>query len=884
VRRRLVLVLAALVALVAAPLASAAAPAPVTAVPPARVDATLADAVAAKAPTDSIDVIVDLDGIAGPGLRSRLASVATYVHAFDHLPLAGLKLPVGRLADLRRVAGVRAVYPNKQLRWELADSAKLMNTAGAWAKGYDGKGVNVAVLDSGVDFTHPDLAPAEVDNVKLALLGPPQPTQTVKLPKGANSDTTSGHGTHVAGDVAGRGIKSNGKYRGMGFGAGLIGLGAGDVIEIFTALDGFDYVLAHQKDDAIRVVTNSWGTDFAPFDPDDPVNVATKKVTDAGIVVLFAAGNSYDEMTISPYAAPWVITVAAGTKTGAVTDFSSGGIEVDTSRGFGGADVPGDPRRIGDLGLYHPSVTSTGENVVSTRSLSTVVPLTGAPEDSGLPPEEVPYYTTLSGTSMATPETAGVVAQILQADPALTPAEVKTILETTARPIPGAPFFKQGYGYTDSSAAVDRALELRDGGASAAASLAAAHDARDATILSEVRHPSHATASTDPIGTGPTSFERKFTVAPGTAGVKAAMVGPATIELNAVDWEITITDAKGQPVASTSNLPLGNISSGAAWLDVDLAKAETPPDKLAFGEWTFAFSSSNSPAVAVPVDNALLTDLVSPAQIFDVIAAFDAPATNCAPVDVFEARGTQVLRFQDDDPSGAPFPANPKYTYIGPVRDGSLGDRAPKYVAADFDVASTLIPGPTPRFTTAALTEPVTLGEGAAVTVFVQGKTGTVRGLFGTTVVDVAPDGTATTIATLDEDLPVNEAPSAPAKTTALVPIGHPYTVAAGHRIGVLVSVTSITTVGNTLFYDSDEFPSGVTLTTGAVVQKSLCGVAAASAGGSTGAPAAAPASSRRRGGQLPATGGTPAAPAAALALVTALALVELRRRSSRPA
>jgi hypothetical protein len=756
-----------------------------------------------------------------------------------------------------------------------------MNEAGAWAKSFDGRGVNVAVLDSGVDFTHPDLAPAEVDNVKLAELGPPQPTQTIRLPKGQNSDTTSGHGTHVAGAVAGRGLKSSGKFKGMAYGAGLIGLGAGEVIEIFTALDGFDYVLAHQKDDAIRVITNSWGTDFAPFDPQDPINIATKKVNDAGIVVLFAAGNSYDEMTISPYAAPWVVTVAAGTKSGTVTAFSSAGFEVDTGPdpAFAGRDIAGDPRRPGALGLYHPSVTSTGENVVSTRSIATVVPFTGIAEDVGLEPGEVPYYTTLSGTSMATPETAGVVAQLLQANPALTPSNIKDVLETTARPISGVPFHKQGYGHTDATAAVETALALKDLGAAGVGSLKAAHDQRDEQVLASLRHPSHAMASTDPIDAGPTSVAKKFNVPAGTAAVKAAMVGPATIELNVVEWDITVTDAKGQPVGATANLPIPNLLSGAASIDIDLAKAATPLDKLAFGEWTFEFSSINAPAASVPIEGSLVTDLVSPPRIYEVIAAFDAAPTSCEPIDVFEATGSMPLRLQDDGAAGVPFPLNTKYHYIGAVRSGSLGTRAPKFVAAQFDVLTTLIPGPTPMWATPALTEPLTIGRGAAVRVFVQGKTDQLNGSFGATLVDIAPDGTPRTLGTLDGSVSVNEDASKPVETTAIIPLGGFSTIAAGHRLGLQLSVTFIGTTGNTIFYDSDEFASGVTLTTGRVVKESACGVMSDS---STAVPVVAPTSAAAPApsGQLPATGGSSPATLVAIVALAGLTLQRARRVS----
>src|SRR5207302_10597216 len=146
-----------------------------------------------------------------------------------------------------------------------------------------------------------------------------------------DSDTSSGHGTHVAGDVAGRGIASNGDFEGMGYGVDLVWIGGGDALSMFAALERFDYVMQNREKLGIRVLTNSWGTGFKPFDPTDPVIVASKTLADAGVVVLFANGNDGDEMSMNPYAQPpWVIPVAAGSNDGRVADFSSGGIQADS--------------------------------------------------------------------------------------------------------------------------------------------------------------------------------------------------------------------------------------------------------------------------------------------------------------------------------------------------------------------------------------------------------------------------------------------------------------------------------------------------------------------------------------------------------------------------
>src|SRR5205823_5516693 len=105
---------------------------------------------------------------------TRLARVASWSWSFKHIPVAGLRLPVKSIDALRHVAGVRGVFLNRTLDMELKDSAKAMNVAHAWNDLHiTGKGVTVAVLDSGVDGTHPDLAPAMKQNVKLVELGAP---------------------------------------------------------------------------------------------------------------------------------------------------------------------------------------------------------------------------------------------------------------------------------------------------------------------------------------------------------------------------------------------------------------------------------------------------------------------------------------------------------------------------------------------------------------------------------------------------------------------------------------------------------------------------------------------------------------------------------------
>ncbi len=191
--------------------------------------------------------------------------------------------------------------------------------------------------------------------------------------------------------------------------------------------------------------------------------MATKAATDAGIAVVFAQGNDGDEMTMNSNAtAPWVIAVAAGTQKGGMTDFTSGGLDADVvdPAKFDVDDLAGDPRQPLRMGLYHPSIMALGEYVVGARAAGTIVPVLGCRHDVALPAGEQVRYTIMSGTSMASPEAAGIVALILEANPALRPADVKRVLQITGKPIAGVPFFRQGYGNADPAGAVELARRL----------------------------------------------------------------------------------------------------------------------------------------------------------------------------------------------------------------------------------------------------------------------------------------------------------------------------------------------------------------------------------------------------------------------------------------
>ena len=216
--------------------------------------------IAATAPDGVLDLVVTLDRPASGGTTDRLEAIGSHVWAAKHIPVAALRLPVARLDTLRRVAGVAGVYPNRELDWykpvqDEAPGPKLPPLPGQTPPGgfgavlpvpnigVTGKGITVGIVDSGVDFTHPDLADAMVANVKVSPLGPDGPVPPIEgLP---NTDNTSGHGTHVAGDVAGRGTASYGAYMGSSPGASLVCIGTGEGLTVHTRglLQSYDWVL-----------------------------------------------------------------------------------------------------------------------------------------------------------------------------------------------------------------------------------------------------------------------------------------------------------------------------------------------------------------------------------------------------------------------------------------------------------------------------------------------------------------------------------------------------------------------------------------------------------------------------------------------------------------
>ena len=383
---------------------------------------------------------------------------------FSAVPVMGLVANIAQIEAIVARDDVRSVWLNRKLDYFNASSrqitgvdkiqgAEFANRNGGTE--YTGKGVTIMVNDSGIDATHQDLffGDVVVDNVQAAThsldLVETGITDGFVIQGQPNTDLNVGHGTHCAGTIAGSGVMSDGKYKGVAPDADLVGYGSGAGLFILDAVGGYDYAINHVYDyeHPLRVMSNSWGSG-GKFDPMGPVNLASYKAYRFGILSVFAAGNSgTGENTHNPYAQiPWGMSVGAGDTNGNLVDFSSRGLEYET-----GEFIMPD----GKEWTYDNEVTivAPGRYVISTRSSTNMV-ANGNQADSVIEPAYIPFYTRISGTSMATPHAAGVVALVMEANPELNIDEVKQLIKESATNMPGYEAWEVGAGYINARAAV----------------------------------------------------------------------------------------------------------------------------------------------------------------------------------------------------------------------------------------------------------------------------------------------------------------------------------------------------------------------------------------------------------------------------------------------
>ncbi|MGH3852404.1 MAG: S8 family peptidase [Pseudonocardiaceae bacterium] len=338
----------------------------------------------------------------------------------------------------------------------------------------DGSGVSIAVIDSGIDPTHPAFAGGKVVRSLKSLCLDDSSTDAsciMDVPRGIDTDALSlgGHGSHVSSIAAGRNVTlSDGStVSGAAPGADIVSLSTGTAVVIISADAALEWVLEHHAEPCgrgvsvaqcppIRVVNNSYGPEGGgKFDPNSATVKLQRQLVKEGVVMVWAAGNDGGDgsksLTNPPAQDPTggVISVASyndqgdGARNGPVSKFSSRGVKTDPST--------------------WPTISAPGQNIVGACRPYLLICSTGLKPRSGPGLLDVGSYNTLSGTSMASPQIAGVVALLFQADPAATPAEIENVLKSTALHYAnGAPYqkvdgymtsFDKGAGLVDTVAA-----------------------------------------------------------------------------------------------------------------------------------------------------------------------------------------------------------------------------------------------------------------------------------------------------------------------------------------------------------------------------------------------------------------------------------------------
>ena len=341
-----------------------------------------------------------------------------------------------------RIAFNARVDPTPKSPW----IQRIVRSSDLWKKGVEGRGVTVALLDTGVFASSPDLqGPSGPRVIHCEDFSGERLTSS-------HCQDTFGHGTFMAGLIAGNGAASKGRHVGAAPGANLVSIkvaGFDGSTDISNVLAGIQWAVAHRQRYGIRVLNLSLGSDSSQDYRLSPLNLAVERAWKSGIAAVVSAGNSGpDESTVmKPGDDPYVITVGSSNDEGTLP-ISDDRIPVFSSRG---------PTRAN--GFAKPDVVSPGVHTVSLRS-----PGSAIDQQFGSVARVGDHYFRGTGTSMSTATVSGVVAQILQAKPGLSPDQVKYRLMSTARPIATTDQTAVGAGLIDAFGAATSTTSKRANG------------------------------------------------------------------------------------------------------------------------------------------------------------------------------------------------------------------------------------------------------------------------------------------------------------------------------------------------------------------------------------------------------------------------------------
>ena len=442
----------------------------------------------------------------------------TSLGATDLLPIesvdtVAVTAPVSVLRELEQRDDVRGVRSERRIELNLFESVNYIGAGDVdqpavyddegvqrLRPGVDGSGVTVAVVDSGLWEVHPDFGDRVLGHYGFEFSGfvnGASDTDEDNLLTEEQRDAFSeaqgaydladevGHGTHVAGTIGGNGAmwtasEAYPENVGVAPGVNLVGLKMAAVFSGVVADAGFernataafDWLLRNHDDpkfgpNGIQVANNSWGLypDDVLFGTPayDPLQELAQALEDEGVILVFAGGNSGGDdqnhtIDESPTGTDAVITVAAACKPESSSASSDCGnpIQPEGITSFSSRGVAQDHP---DADRYTIDVAAPGHEIIAAAShMSVLYPLgqlggVYGESDADEAANRM-WYTSMSGTSMAAPHVAGVVALMVQVDPTLTTEEVRSILTETARPLAGFSFQAQGHGLVDVEAAL----------------------------------------------------------------------------------------------------------------------------------------------------------------------------------------------------------------------------------------------------------------------------------------------------------------------------------------------------------------------------------------------------------------------------------------------
>ncbi|MER6105094.1 S8 family serine peptidase [Streptomyces sp. NPDC001832] len=495
-------------------------------------------------------------------LHAGKKKASTFWEAVDDDSAAATKAP-------KLAGGIRKLWLDKPVHVTLDQSVPQIGAPEAWAAGYDGTGTKVAILDTGIDPDHPDVA----GRVK----------KTQNFTDDPDAVDHHGHGTHVASTIAGSGAASGGKYKGVAPGADLyIGkvlnnAGSGPESGVIA---GMEWAVAQGAD----VVSMSLGS-AAGSDGTDPISQAVNELTESsGALFVIAAGNTGPgKGTVgSPGAAKDALTVGAVNKQDQLAGFSSRGPLKETF-------------------AVKPEITAPGVDIVAARAAGTTM---GTPVNGN--------YTSASGTSMATPHVSGAAAILAQRHPDWSADRLKQVLVSTAKQ-GSYTAHQQGGGRVDVPKAIDATVY-----SSPAVVSMGKKSAESAPVTKTVNYVN--TSSTDKtlslrllsVGETAPPPDGTFTLSANSVTVPANSTASVTVtyhpELGAIgDYTgiITATAADGTAirttVGATKDVPTVDLTVNTIDRNGNPASAELAAFDLDAGVVRTVFPQGGTKTVALPL-------------------------------------------------------------------------------------------------------------------------------------------------------------------------------------------------------------------------------------------------------------------------------------------